>query len=106
MGKCLVFPFIYITFVEMNNMKKEIFATVTLFVFFLVCILYLAFNYKPMPYKLVKVKIDSVNVHRRYENLPDLDYTYHTKIGNFTTTSERFVVGDSVELKVIEIKEK
>jgi hypothetical protein len=104
MGKCLVFPFIYITFVEMNNMKKEIFATVTIFVFFLVCILYLAFNYKPTPYKLVRVKIESVKAKRRYENLPDIDYTYHTNIGDFTTTSERFTVGDSITLKVIEIK--
>jgi hypothetical protein len=60
----------------------------------------------PNPIKYEKVRIDSVSSKLKYQVMPEKIWTYHTKLGPFTTTKLCYQVGDSVSVQIVNMRKK
>jgi len=70
--------------------------------FSLIALIMLSKTFKPE--ETNKVRIDSVSVKLRNPVLPDKVWVYHTKIGSFTANTNRFNVGDSIQVTIIKTR--
>jgi hypothetical protein len=86
-------------------MYKEKIATFGVILFFVIGLVFL-FSDKTYDnkYCIEKVRIDSVSYRDRYTFLPDKIWIYYTKHGVITSTSEKYSVGDSIEIKTLKVK--
>lgn len=56
------------------------------------------------PIKYEKVRIDSVSSKLKYQVMPEKVWTYHTKHGPFTRTKHCYQVGDSILVKIVNMR--
>lgn len=86
-------------------MVKEKTITIFLIIFFIL-VFFSLFLYKPYEgqYSIEKVRVDSISYRDRYTFLPDKMWLYYTKYGVISSTTKKYNIGDSVEIKFLKIK--